>query len=83
MIKVRFESNSVEDYRPIIWPIKYPYWCTGTLGDGSKVILVAYVESLDELYKQWPEAEKIDVFQHNVTECEFSDRMPKPDWYQA
>lgn len=28
MIRARFEANE-GDYRPINWPVKHPYWCTG------------------------------------------------------
>jgi hypothetical protein len=32
MIRARFfvEKKKCDgDYRPLIWPIQYPYWCTG------------------------------------------------------
>lgn len=66
-----------EDYRPVVWPIKYPYWCSGETE--KDFILVAYVDSLDDLYKQWPEAKNIDS--EKVKKIEFSSRFPKPDWY--
>jgi len=67
-----------EDYRPVIWPIKYPYWCSGE--SDKDFIMVAYVESLDDLYKQWPEAKKVDY--ESVKKVTFTDRFPKPDWYE-
>lgn len=81
MIRTRFYINKKEvknDYRPIIWPIKYPYWRTGE--DNKNFILVAYTENEDELYKQWPEAKDTDIV--GVNEIKFSDRFPKPDWYE-
>lgn len=51
MLRIRFtvDINEVEgDYRPIKWPIKYPYWCSGE--NDKDFILIAYVDSLDELY---------------------------------
>lgn len=80
MIWTRFYLNIKEvkgDYRPLVWPIKYPYWCSGETQ--NDFILVAYVESLDELYKQWPEAKNIDS--EEVKKVTFTDRFPKPDWY--
>ena len=65
------------DYRPVIWPVKYPYWCTGETT--RAFIIVAYVDSLDELYKQWPEAHDIDS--EEVKKIEFNSRFQRPDWY--
>lgn len=80
MLRVRFTVNikQVEgDYRPIIWPIKYPYWCSGE--NDTDFILIAYVDSLDDLYKQWPEAENID--EEDVNKIIYTSRFTKPDWY--
>ena len=80
MLSCRFYVNIEKvnrDYRPVIWPIKYPYWCSGE--SSTDFIIVAYVDSLDELYKQWPEAHNIDS--EEVKKIEFSSRFPKPDWY--
>lgn len=81
MIRARFYVNIKEvkgDYRPIIWPIKYPYWCTGETY--TDFILVAYIESPEDLYKQWPEAYNISM--DEVSKVEYSDRFPKPSWYE-
>ena len=80
MLKVRFTVNIKKvkkDYRPVIWPIKYPYWCTGE--NNKDFILVCYIDTLDNLYKQWPEAENIDY--EEIDKIEFTSRFPKPDWY--
>ena len=68
-----------EDYRPLVWPIKYPYWCTGEVGE--YFTLVAYIDSFKDLYKQWPEAENIDS--EIVNEITFTDRFPRPSWYNV
>lgn len=47
MIRARFFVNKEEcegDYRPLEWPIQYPYWCTGE--NDSYFVLVAYINSM-------------------------------------
>ena len=81
MIRCRFYLNKEDvnnDYRPAIWPIKYPYWCTGESDNNFSI--VAYFDSLDDLVKQWPEAHTIET--ENVYKIKFNDRFPKPDWYK-
>lgn len=65
---------------PVNWPIDKPYWCTGSSSDGNYV--VAYVESLDELQRNWPDAFDIDVMDEDLTAIGYSSRMPKPDWLE-
>lgn len=70
MIRARFfvEKKKCDgDYRPLIWPIQYPYWCTGE-------------NDIDELMNLWPEAS--DVYIEKVNKIFFSDRFPKLDWYK-
>lgn len=77
MIRARFKANK-EDPRPINWPIKHPYWCTG-YGETYSII-VAYAEDLDDIRSNWPEAEDIDYAE--ASEYEFTDRFPRPNWFQ-
>ena len=80
MLRVKFDINIEQvnnDYRPIIWPIKYPYWCSGQ--NNKEFHLIAYVDSLEQLFKQWPEAEHIE--QISVDKIEYTDRFRKPEWY--
>lgn len=80
MLRVRFYVSKKKckgDYRPIKWPIKYPYWCTGE-NEGS-FILVAYVDTIEELLELWPEATDLDGKEED--EIFFSSRFPRPDWY--
>lgn len=49
-------------------------------GDGQYFILVAYVDSLADLRKQWPEAENLEI--QAAARVEFSTRFPRPDWYK-
>lgn len=80
MIRVLFTLSKKlvsDDYRPVIWPIKYPYWCTGE--SDTDFTMVAYVDSIVILKKQWPEAANIEF--EEVSGITFSSRFPKPDWY--
>ena len=76
LLRARFKQPTA-DYRPIIWPIKYPYWCSGT-GDGY-AILVAYVDSVEHLKEMWPEA--MDIKTDDVSEITFTSRFRQPEWY--
>lgn len=82
MIRARFKANR-DDYRPVIWPIKHPYWCTGYGEDsvGEHSILVAYADDLQEIHRLWPESYDIDS--RDVDDYQFTDRFPKPDWFEV
>lgn len=77
LIRARFRT-SCEDYRPAVWPIPHPYWCTGYAANGDPII-VAYVDSVDQLKQQWPEAYDID--DEHADAYQFTDRFPKPTWF--
>ena len=79
MIRARFKVSS-EDYRPVNWPIKHPYWCTGYDGDGVCATIVAYADDEAEVLRNWPEATGIDA--EECTEYVFTERFPKPDWFK-
>jgi len=74
--RCRFKANE-DDYRPVKWPPPGPYWCSG-FGDGYNIV-IAYVRSLPEVLEFWPEAD--DVEHTEESEIKFSDRFPKPDWW--
>jgi len=77
MIRARFKAN-VDDYRPVSWPVNHPYWCTGY--DYGFSVVVSYADSLDELMKLWPEATEVD---YEEVDCySFSERFPKPEWFE-
>lgn len=81
MIRARFYIKFKEcgnDYRPVQWPIKYPYWCTGESSD--VFILVAYVDNVEQIKELWPEAYGIEA--EEVQEIVFTTRFPKPEWYK-
>jgi len=76
MLRVRFHANA-DDYRPVKWPVKYPFWCTGYGDDYS--IVIAYVDKVEDIHELWPEATNLDVEERD--QITFSSRFPKPDWY--
>ena len=75
--RYRFKTNSVEDYRPLIFNPKYPWWCTG-YGENC-VIIVAYLPFDDDLLKYWDDAFDIEFSEEK--EIVFSERFPKPDYF--
>lgn len=79
MIRVRFYVPE-EDFRPVKWPIKHPYWCSGYGEDYA--ILVAYADNEEEIIENWPDAYQVDVMSEE-TEYTFTDRFPKPEWFTA
>jgi hypothetical protein len=55
MIRARFyikKSDCGNDYRPVKWPIKYPYWCSAE--SSNSFVLVAYAEDEDSIKELWP-----------------------------
>ncbi len=77
MIRARFHTPCA-DYRPVNWPIKHPYWCTGYDPDDHPII-AAYADDEAEILRNWPEAE--DIESDEVDEYKFTDRFRKPDWF--
>lgn len=81
MIRARFYikfKDCGNDYRPVKWPIKHPYWCSGQSNDSF--IIVTYADNLEEILELWPEAYHIET--GNVNRIEFSSRFPRPEWYK-
>ena len=78
LLRIRFHANP-DDYRPVKWPVKYPFWCSGYGEDFS--VVIAYVDSVDELMELWPEASNLDIEEReSIT---FTDRFLKPSWYNV
>jgi hypothetical protein len=76
LLRVRFLANR-NDYRPVKWPIKHPYWCTGY--DDKHAIVVAYADNIEYIKEHWPEAVDIDATE--VKGYSFTSRFPKPEWF--
>lgn len=82
MIRARFYAN-LDDPRPVHWPIKHPYWVSGTTDTHS--IVVAYADNEREIHRNWPDAERVDahaVDAHAMDGYTFTDRFPRPSWWE-
>lgn len=81
MKRIRFTVNKKEvkdDYRPVIFMTKYPFWCSGE--NDTDFILIGYADSEEQVMTQWPEAKEIEVLADDC-QVEFSSRFPRPSWY--
>jgi len=78
--RYRFKTKSVDDYRPLVFNAKYPWWCSGEAGDGSHAVIIAYLPKEENLLKYWDDAFDIDV--EDREKIEFTSRFPKPDYYK-
>ncbi len=75
MLRIRFKANP-EDPRPINWPVKHPYWITGS-GVGYSIV-VSYADDEEYIRENWPEAKDLEVT--DVDGYVFTDRFPRPNW---
>jgi hypothetical protein len=85
-IRYRFKTKSVDDYRPLIFNPKYPWWCSGyglggTLDEPEyeSAVIIAYLPIDEDLNKYWDDAFDIEFTVHG--KIEFSDRFPKPKYF--
>lgn len=78
MIRARFKAN-YPDYRPVNFPVKHPYWRSGFDLNETHSIVVAYADNVEEIKINWPEATDIEF--EEVDKYVFTDRFPKPDWF--
>lgn len=77
MIRARFKTD-LQDPRPVVWPVKHPYWMTGS--NDTHSIVVAYADDEAEILRNWPDAEDIDSEERS--EYTFTSRFPKPGWFE-
>lgn len=78
--RYRFATHSTDDYRPMVFNPKYPWWCSGQAADGSIATIVAYLPVSEDLKKYWDDAEEVEYTEHDT--IEFSSRFPKPDYFK-
>lgn len=79
-LRLRFKVPDA-DYRPITWPCSGPFWCSGYTGDGETSIVIAFVRKRFEVKKYWPDAFEIEESGEQGGPITFSDRFPKPDYW--
>ena len=82
LIRYRFKTRSVDDYRPMVdmKDIGMPWWCTGVAGDGSYAVIVCYLPGREELSKYWNDA--YDIEMRCQKEIIYTSRFPKPVWLE-
>ena len=78
MLRIRFKANP-DDYRPVNWPVKHPYWCSGEGEDYS--IVISYADDTKYILENWPEAKDLEIEEANA--YVFTDRFPKPKWFNG
>ena len=76
--RIRFKCNP-DDYRPIKWPVKHPYWCSGFSETHS--IVISYAGDEAYIYEHWPEASDLEIQERNS--YTFTDRFEEPEWLLA
>lgn len=76
-IRYRFTTKA-EDYRPLIFNPKYPWWCSGFNDESSTI--VAYLPQEEHLHEFWDDAD--DITQEDCDKIEFSSRFPRPDYFK-
>lgn len=76
-IRYRFQTRSIDDYRPIIFNPKYPWWCSGENDETATII--AWLPKGEKLKKYWDDATNIEFTEHE--KIEFTSRFPKPSYF--
>lgn len=77
--RYRFKTKAVDDCRPLVFNPKYPWWETGQGED--YVTIVAYLPEGEDLLEYWDDAYDIDsTTEDKIT---FTDRFPKPNYFEA
>jgi hypothetical protein len=81
-IRHRFKTYAIDDYRPIIFNPKYPWWCSGYGEDpkGERAIIIAYLPDGENLYDYWDDA--FDTESAEEEQITFSSRFPKPEYFE-
>ena len=81
MIRARFALVGDPDWRPVTCPDDLlPYWCSG-YDSADQPIVIAFAKSVEQVMELWPNAEQPIDFEE-VDGVTFSDRFPKPHWYE-
>jgi len=78
--RIRLKTKAVDDCRPLIFNPKFPWWCSGTAGDYSYSIIIAFLPVGEDLMKYWDDAYDID--EEKVEGVTFTSRFAKPEYYK-
>lgn len=82
MIRYRFKTRSVEDFRPLVdmAPIQMPWWCSGSgMRHGEPFCtIICYLPDHEDLFKYWDDA--FDIEKEYPDKIIYTDRFPKPEW---
>jgi len=76
--RYRFQTLSNDDYRPLIFNPKYPWWCSGRNNIG--VIIIAFLPEDEDLFKYWDDATNVEY--EDCEKITFSNRFQKPYWFE-
>jgi len=76
--RYRFRTKALDDYRPLIFNPKYPWWCSGTGEDHA--VIIAYLPADEDLLKYWDDAYDVDV--EDREEIVFTSRFSKPSYFE-
>lgn len=79
MIRARFKTASLDDYRPMA-VAKHPWWCSGETD--THAIIVAYADDIHQIKNLWPEAEDIEVMEEGLSAYTFTSRFRRPEWFK-
>lgn len=80
--RYRFKTYAVDDYRPLVFNPKYPWWCSGygENDDRECAVIIAYLPEDEDLLKYWDDA--FDVEFTEEQEIVFTSRFPKPNYFK-
>lgn len=81
--RYRFKTHQVEDYRPLVFDPRFPWWCSGHSMNGDFEIadstIIAWLPIDEPLRKYWDDCFEVEFTEHEA--ISFTDRFPKPDYF--
>lgn len=77
-LRYRFKTYSVQDSRPLLFNPKYPWWESGYSDEHATII--AWLPAGANLYNYWDDAFDVESTEHD--KIEFTDRFPKPNYFE-
>lgn len=80
--RYRLKTYVVEDYRPLVFNAKYPWWCSGFGEDSTDEysVIIAYLPKDEDILKYWDDAFDIEFTEEET--ITFSSRFPEPEYFQ-